>query len=76
MQEHPDAQSYRNRTLPSYNDLFLIYGNGSIDGWHLEAENYAGSSLSLSLFTYLCMFVVGNIICMDNVSSLSVTYNY
>ncbi|XVF31304.1 hypothetical protein REPUB_Repub16aG0134400 [Reevesia pubescens] len=39
---HPDARSYRNRTLPSCNDLVLIYGDATINEWHLEAENYAG----------------------------------
>ncbi|KAE8711519.1 Detected protein of unknown function [Hibiscus syriacus] len=48
LKEHPDSRSYRNRTLPSYNDLFLIYGNANIIGWHLEAENCAGEEVDES----------------------------
>ncbi|XVF06136.1 hypothetical protein REPUB_Repub06bG0021600 [Reevesia pubescens] len=48
LKEHPDARSYRNRSLPSYNDMFLIYGNASTNAWHLGAENYAGEEKDVS----------------------------
>ncbi|KAA8525104.1 hypothetical protein F0562_007032 [Nyssa sinensis] len=34
LKAHPEARSYRTKTLPNYNDLCVIYGNPSADGRH------------------------------------------
>ncbi|XP_058224209.1 uncharacterized protein LOC131333613 isoform X3 [Rhododendron vialii] len=39
IKDHPDAESYRSRSLPNYDDLFLIYGNMSTNGSHDHARS-------------------------------------
>lgn len=34
IKEHPDAESYKNKPTPNYNDLCLIYGTATSDGIH------------------------------------------
>lgn len=69
LQVCPDARPYRNRTLPNYNDLFLIYGNANTN----TGENYFSQSMetdyAVGVKTGLFLSVSG--LCMIKIVELT-----